>query len=437
MLACQAAALLISFLGAPWLYPNGDPAAAGHPAIDGARVQEIVEELGLHLPCPDFPKEERRFWGSHSPNGEWFLAGINREFRISIYDPIPRCDSVFAYVLGPSGSVVKLEGVHDARVSDFGVVGASFDAETVFYDASGERIGACRSIFALLRDSCCVIEGFLPGSNRFIRAGIRQRQHEVRNEVLCCRPDGTTAWEFEAPFRIDAVVVDSVGLEICSGWNRVRLGHNGEVLDEFQQRPPANSFGGGMRYLINSNYPMASDRDLRFRSVFNTFAADGSGPLAGERMPMQATKPSPNEIVLTRRFPAPRDSVFAALTEPHHLIHWMKAAGMDLVECEVDLRVGGSLRYVYQRPNGRKIEVHGVFEDVKPPSRLTYVETYDFSPLRVLVTTVLAAHDDETAFRQILRYASEAERDEDYEGVATSAAEAYANLERYLNKSAQ
>lgn len=144
---------------------------------------------------------------------------------------------------------------------------------------------------------------------------------------------------------------------------------------------------------------------------------------------MQVAKPSSNEIVLSRTFPAHRDSVFAALTEPDHLVHWMKAAGMSLVECEVDLRAGGSLRYVYQRPNGRKIEVRGAFEDVHAPIRFTYVETYDFSPLRVLVTTVLDAHDDETVFRQTLRYASEAERDEDYEGVATSAAEAYANLE--------
>lgn len=436
MLACQAAALLMSFLGAPWLYPTGDPGAAGHPSIDGPRVQEIVKELGLDLPCPDFPMEERRFWGSHSPNGEWCIAGINRQFRIPFSDPIPRCDSVLAYVLGASGSVMKLDGVHDARISDFGVVAASFGAGTVFYYATGERSGVSRAVFVRLRRSCCVIEGFLPGSNRFIRAGIRKRQDEERNEVLCCEPDGTTVWEYEVPFRIDAVIVDSTALEVCSGWNRVRIGHNGEVQDEFQHRPPANSFWS-MRYPINDNHPMASDRALRLRSVFDAVAGDGSGPLAGERKPMQATKPSPNEIVLTRRFPAPRDSVFAALTEPHHIVHWMKAGGMDLVECEVDLRVGGSLRYVYQRPNGRKIEVHGVFEDVKPSSRLTYVETYDFSPLRVLVTTVLAAHNDETVFRQILRYASEVERDEDYEGVATSAAEAYANLERYLNKSAQ
>jgi uncharacterized protein YndB with AHSA1/START domain len=147
---------------------------------------------------------------------------------------------------------------------------------------------------------------------------------------------------------------------------------------------------------------------------------------------MQATKPSDTEIILTRTFAAPRETVFAALTQKEHLVRWMMTAEMALVACEVDLRVGGTCRYVYQRPNGKKIEVRGAYEAVDPPRGFTYLETYDFSPLKVHVTTALEAEDGKTVFRQTLHYETKQERNEDFDGVATSSTEAYARLERHL-----
>jgi uncharacterized protein YndB with AHSA1/START domain len=149
---------------------------------------------------------------------------------------------------------------------------------------------------------------------------------------------------------------------------------------------------------------------------------------------MQVTKPSDQEIVLTQRFAAPRATVFAAMTQPDHLMRWMKATGMTLVACDVDGRAGGSFRYVFQRPNGRKIEVRGAYQSFDPPGGFRYTETYDFSPLVVQVATTLVEAEGKTVFTQTLRYASRQERDEDFEGVATSATEAHANLKRYLTQ---
>ena len=147
---------------------------------------------------------------------------------------------------------------------------------------------------------------------------------------------------------------------------------------------------------------------------------------------VRATRPSDQEIVLTRSFVAPRRIVFAALTQSKHLVRWMQATDAVLVACEVDARVGGTFRWVFLRPNGLKIEVRGAYQAFDPPSGFVYLETYDFSPLKVLVTTTLEEVDGKTRFRQALRYASRRERDEDFEGVTTSAREAYANLERYM-----
>jgi uncharacterized protein YndB with AHSA1/START domain len=147
---------------------------------------------------------------------------------------------------------------------------------------------------------------------------------------------------------------------------------------------------------------------------------------------MQVTKPTDHEILLQQTFDAPRETVFTALTHKDHLVRWLMTTDMPLVSCEVDLRVGGTFRYVFQRSNDKQIEVRGAYEAVDPPRQFVYLETYDFSPLQVHVTTALDVAAGKTVFTQTLRYASKQERDEDFDGVATSSKEAYARLEGYL-----
>ena len=140
---------------------------------------------------------------------------------------------------------------------------------------------------------------------------------------------------------------------------------------------------------------------------------------------------SEREIVITRQFAAPRQKVFDALTQAKHLVRWMQPSNMSLVECEVDLRVGGSFRYVFARPGGRRLEVRGAYRKVDAPHGFAYTESYDFSPLQIQVTMEL---EGETLFRQTLVYATKEERDADLDGVTSSAAEVYGNLERYLSQ---
>lgn len=147
---------------------------------------------------------------------------------------------------------------------------------------------------------------------------------------------------------------------------------------------------------------------------------------------LAVTRPSDREIVLSRSFAAPRAALFDALTRCEHLQHWMGSTGMTFADCEARPGVGGAFRYTFQRSSGRRLEVRGSYHSFEPPATFGYTETYDFSPLQVLVTTDLSEADGRTTFRQTLRYATTQERDEDFEGVATSAREAYDNLARYL-----
>ena len=160
--------------------------------------------------------------------------------------------------------------------------------------------------------------------------------------------------------------------------------------------------------------------------------AASSAAAPAEDSTMQATKPSDTEILLTQSFSASRDAVFAALTEPERIRAWMKPSAMALVDVEVDLRVGGRLRYVFARPNGRRLEVRGDLQSVQPPQGFVYAESYDFSPLQVHVTTALEEAGGKTRFTQRMRYATQQERDADFPGVAESSKEVYPSLERYL-----
>lgn len=150
--------------------------------------------------------------------------------------------------------------------------------------------------------------------------------------------------------------------------------------------------------------------------------------------PIVANKPSDNEIELTRTFSASREKVFAALTNATELSEWLKPDQMELVSCEADVRVGGTFRYVFRRPSGKQIEVRGLYTIVDGPQRIAHVETYDFSPLKVQVTTRLESVDDKTIFRQRLVYATKQERDEDFDGVVESAYKVYSSLDRYLTR---
>jgi uncharacterized protein YndB with AHSA1/START domain len=147
---------------------------------------------------------------------------------------------------------------------------------------------------------------------------------------------------------------------------------------------------------------------------------------------VRVTKSGDREIVVGGTFAVPRRALFEAITEPEHLKHWMSAGGMSLADVQVDPRADGSFRYVFQWPSGKKIEVRGTYQSFDPPRAFAYLETYDFSPLRIEVSTALAEDGDRTRFTQTLRYFSTGERDEDFEGVASSSSEAYGKLASYL-----
>lgn len=123
---------------------------------------------------------------------------------------------------------------------------------------------------------------------------------------------------------------------------------------------------------------------------------------------LQVATPTDREIVLTRTFDAPRRLVFAAWTEPELLRQWYGARGWNLVECEVDLRVGGTWRFVSRGPDGAEMGQAGVYREVARPDRLVYTESFDNQsyPGESLVTHVLVERAEQTTLTSTVLYPS-------------------------------
>ena len=114
------------------------------------------------------------------------------------------------------------------------------------------------------------------------------------------------------------------------------------------------------------------------------------------------------DLVLTRDFAAPPALVFDALTVPELLVRWYGAQGWQLVRCEVDLRVGGTWRFLSRGPAGEEMAQYGVYRDIDAPRRLVYTERYGDASFRgrTLVTTNLDDHGDRTTLRTTVRLPS-------------------------------
>ena len=137
------------------------------------------------------------------------------------------------------------------------------------------------------------------------------------------------------------------------------------------------------------------------------------------------------EIVMTRIFDAPRDLVFKALTTPALLKRWFGPHGWTLTECEVDLRVGGSWRFLSTGPGGRTMGMRGVYREIAPFERIVYTESFDEWAAQgsALITATLAERDGRTTLTVVSLAPSREVRDAVIQsGMEHGAAETYDRL---------
>ena len=142
------------------------------------------------------------------------------------------------------------------------------------------------------------------------------------------------------------------------------------------------------------------------------------------------------DLTLTRQFAVPARTLWRALTEPALLMRWQWAQDWPMIQCDMDLREGGSFRWVWQTSPDRLMGVSGRFLTVEAPRRLIHTEVFDedWTGGETTVTQTL----DETAPENTLltmqvRYSSTAARQSAADsGMVPGMEEAYAKLDFLL-----
>jgi uncharacterized protein YndB with AHSA1/START domain len=99
-------------------------------------------------------------------------------------------------------------------------------------------------------------------------------------------------------------------------------------------------------------------------------------------------------VTSRRKFEAPIELVFDALTEPEHLRVWFPADDAPLHVCETDLRVGGSYHFAWYAPGGVECSFRGTYLEIERPTRIVATWLYEGWPGDEAVQTVILSEED-------------------------------------------
>ena len=147
------------------------------------------------------------------------------------------------------------------------------------------------------------------------------------------------------------------------------------------------------------------------------------------------TTPTDTELLITRVFDAPPKVVFDAWTNPKHVPHWLLGPeGWTMPVCEIDLRPGGSWRYVWRKGNGTEMEMSGKYREVAPPVRVVWTESWGAEWPETVNALVLSEAGGRTTMALTITYVSKEVRDAALEtGMKDGVEASFDRLDRMLH----
>ena len=125
--------------------------------------------------------------------------------------------------------------------------------------------------------------------------------------------------------------------------------------------------------------------------------------------------PGDTQILITRDFAAPARLVWRAWTEPDLVRRWWSGERGEVTSVEIDLRVGGTWRYVMVTPTGFEVGFHGEFREILPDERIVSTEAYEGIPdpdgNASLNTLMLTEEDGRTTMTVLVEHPTTEGRD--------------------------
>jgi uncharacterized protein YndB with AHSA1/START domain len=96
--------------------------------------------------------------------------------------------------------------------------------------------------------------------------------------------------------------------------------------------------------------------------------------------PATVTLPTDEEILITREFDAPRHLVYKAWTTPELVRQWWAGRRGEMTVADIDLRVGGTWRYVMIAHGEFEVAFHGEYREIVANERIVSTEVYEAAP---------------------------------------------------------
>ena len=104
------------------------------------------------------------------------------------------------------------------------------------------------------------------------------------------------------------------------------------------------------------------------------------------------TTPTDREIHIERVFEAPRERVFAIYTDPKLIPEWWGPRGTSAIVDQMDVRPGGSWRFVMRDSDGSETGFRGTYREVDAPERI--VQTFEWEGMPGHVSVETATFED-------------------------------------------
>jgi uncharacterized protein YndB with AHSA1/START domain len=126
----------------------------------------------------------------------------------------------------------------------------------------------------------------------------------------------------------------------------------------------------------------------------------------------RVTLPADDQILIMREFDAPRELVYRAWTEPDLVRRWWTANRGEMTVADIDLRVGGTWRYVMIADGGFEVAFHGEYREIVPNERIVSTEVFEGMPDAEAVDTLtLNEENGRTTLTILVQHQSKEHRD--------------------------